>query len=74
MVVSGAGCIDRYEASLWKVIDTGCIVQIKQGNNLPPHCLEQAQQVGIAGTDYTARNASSMAEAARTSLRWPCPV
>jgi formylglycine-generating enzyme required for sulfatase activity len=53
MVPSGAGCIDRFEASLWKVIDPGCIVQIKQGINLPPHCLQQAQQVGINGVDYT---------------------
>ena len=53
MVVSGVGCIDKYEASLWKVIDPGCIVQIKQGQNLPPHCLQNAQQVGIAGVDYT---------------------
>ena len=53
MVVSGAGCIDKYEASLWRVIDPGCIVQIKQGQNLPPHCLQNAQQVGIAGIDYT---------------------
>ena len=53
MVVSGAGCIDKYEASLWRVIDPGCIIQIKQGQNLPPHCLQNAQQVGIAGVDYT---------------------
>ena len=53
MVESGPACIDRFEASLWKVTDDSCIRLIRQGRNLPPHCLAQAVQVGINGVDYT---------------------
>jgi hypothetical protein len=53
MVQSGPTCIDRFEASLWKVTDSLCIALIRQGRELPPFCLQQATQVGVAGVDYT---------------------
>jgi len=53
MVESGPTCVDRYEASLWKVVDTGCIRLIKEGRDLPPHCRVSSVQVGISGVDYT---------------------
>ncbi len=53
MVESGPTCVDRFEASLWKVTDTACIRLIKRGRELPIHCLIGAVQVGINGVDYT---------------------
>lgn len=53
MVQSGATCVDRFEASLWKVTDTICVALIRQGRELPAFCLQQATQVGINGVDYT---------------------
>lgn len=53
MVQSGPTCVDRFEASLWKVTDNFCITLIGQGRELPPHCLQQSVQVGINGVDYT---------------------
>jgi formylglycine-generating enzyme required for sulfatase activity len=53
MVQSGSTCIDRFEASLWKITDEGCKQLAKQGRPLPPPCLQGAIQVGIAGVDYT---------------------
>ena len=55
MVQSGPTCVDRYEASLWKVTSPFCVTLIKQGRELPPACLSghSATQVGINGVDYT---------------------
>jgi len=53
MVESGSTCIDRFEASLWKVTDAFCIQFIRAGRELPPPCLAFAVQVGISGVDYT---------------------
>lgn len=53
MVESGATCVDRFEASLWKVTDTACIRLIKEGRELPVHCLQGGVQIGISGVDYT---------------------
>ena len=53
MVQSGATCVDRYEASVWKVTDSTCARTIREGRELPRFCLEQAVQVGINGVDYT---------------------
>ena len=53
MVASGSTCVDRFEASLWKVTDTSCIALIRQGRDLPPHCFQGATQLGINGVDYT---------------------
>jgi formylglycine-generating enzyme required for sulfatase activity len=53
MVSSGSTCIDRYEASLWQIHDLACILLIREGKTLPPHCIEGATQVGINGVDYT---------------------
>jgi len=53
MVESGSTCIDRFEASLWKITDEGCARLVKQGRPLPPPCVQGAIQVGIAGVDYT---------------------
>ena len=53
MAESGSGCIDRYEASLWKVNNLSCIFLIKDGRQLPQHCLDTSVQVGINGVDYT---------------------
>jgi hypothetical protein len=53
MVESGSQCVDRYEASLWKVTAPRCIALIKQGQNLPAECLAGSVQVGINGVDYT---------------------
>jgi formylglycine-generating enzyme required for sulfatase activity len=52
MVQSGSTCMDRYEASVWKVTDTNCVRAIKDGRDLPRYCLEQSVQVGINGVDY----------------------
>lgn len=55
MVQSGPTCVDRYEASVWKVTNPFCVKLIKQGRELPPFCLSgvNATQVGIDGVDYT---------------------
>jgi formylglycine-generating enzyme required for sulfatase activity len=53
MVQSGSTCVDRFEASLWRITDVMCVTLIKQGRDLPPSCLAQATQVGISGVDYT---------------------
>jgi hypothetical protein len=53
MVPSGSTCVDRFEASLWKVTNPVCITLIKQSRDVPPFCLTTATQVGINGVDYT---------------------
>src|SRR5262245_35414953 len=53
MVQSGPTCVDRFEASLWKVTDVSCVMLIKHGRELPPACLQKSVQVGINGVDYT---------------------
>jgi hypothetical protein len=53
MVENGSTCIDRFEASLWKVTDINCIRLIREGRELPPPCLAASVQVGINGVDYT---------------------
>jgi hypothetical protein len=53
MVSSGSTCIDRFEASLWKIRDLSCILLIREGKKLPTHCIDEATQVGINGVDYT---------------------
>lgn len=53
MVENGSTCVDRYEASLWKVTDTTCIRFIREGRELPLFCLAASVQVGINGVDYT---------------------
>ena len=53
MVQSGPTCIDRFEASLWKVTDPVCIALARQGREWPPFCRQQSTQVGINGVDYT---------------------
>ena len=53
MVESGSTCIDKYEASLWKITDERCIKSIKDGKDPTPQCLAAAVQVGINGIDYT---------------------
>jgi hypothetical protein len=53
MVQSGSSCIDRCEASLWKVTNPACVRIIKQGVKLLPWCLRGATQVGLEGHDYT---------------------
>jgi formylglycine-generating enzyme required for sulfatase activity len=53
MVENGSTCIDRFEASVWKVTDSYCIRLIKEGRELPPPCLAASVQVGINGVDYT---------------------
>jgi formylglycine-generating enzyme required for sulfatase activity len=52
MVASGPTCVDRYEASVWRITDEACITQVKQGR-FPPPCRQGASQVAIAGIDYT---------------------
>lgn len=52
MVASGPTCVDRYEASVWRITDEACIAQVKQGR-FPPPCRHGASQVAIAGIDYT---------------------
>ena len=53
MVESGSSCVDRYEASLWKITHPACVQLIRQGRDLPIHCLQGSVQVGINGIDYT---------------------
>jgi hypothetical protein len=53
MVASGSTCIDRYEASLWKITSRRCIALVKAGLPIPPDCLAGAVQLGINGVDYT---------------------
>ena len=53
MVQSGSTCVDRFEASLWRITDERCIKLVKQGRELPPPCLQGAVQIGINGIDYT---------------------
>jgi len=50
MVESGATCVDKYEASLWKVTDQRCINALKKGKPPSPQCLALAVQVN--GTNY----------------------
>jgi formylglycine-generating enzyme required for sulfatase activity len=52
-VASGSTCIDRYEASLWRITNRRCISLIRQGAAVPPDCLAGAVQLGINGVDYT---------------------
>jgi Sulfatase-modifying factor enzyme 1 len=52
MVESGATCIDRFEASLWRFTDAPCVKLIKTGKDLPASCLAGATQLGIQGVDY----------------------
>ena len=52
-VASGSTCIDRYEASLWKITQKQCINLIKLGQPLPPQCFVGAVQLGVNGVDYT---------------------
>lgn len=53
MVQSGATCMDKYEASLWKITDRPCIRLIRQGKPLTRACMANAIQLGINGVDYT---------------------
>lgn len=53
MVQSGSSCVDRFEASLWKITTPFCVTMIKQGLKVPPRCLLGATQVGLEGFDYT---------------------
>jgi Sulfatase-modifying factor enzyme 1 len=53
MVESGSTCVDRFEASLWKITNPACVTFIKQGRILPVSCLQGGVQVGISGVDYT---------------------
>jgi len=53
MVPSGSTCVDRFEASLWKVTNPACVKVIKEGVKLPAWCLQDAIQVGVNGVDYT---------------------
>jgi formylglycine-generating enzyme required for sulfatase activity len=53
MVQSGSTCIDKFEATLWKITNQRCISLIKKGQLLPPSCLQNAVQVGQNGVDYT---------------------
>jgi hypothetical protein len=52
MVQSGSTCVDRYEASLWKITDPRCIKQIQDGKQVDLEACG-AIQVGINGVDYT---------------------
>lgn len=52
MVASGVTCMDKYEASLWKFADPTCVRLIREGIELPRHCMDNATQVGINGVDY----------------------
>ena len=53
MVPSGSTCVDRFEASLWKVTNPACVKVIKEGVKLPAWCLQDAIQVAVNGVDYT---------------------
>ena len=53
MVASGVTCIDKYEASLWKFSDPTCARLVREGIELPRHCMDGATQLGINGVDYT---------------------
>lgn len=53
MVESGSTCIDKYEASLWKITDRDCVRSIKKGKPLSRECMANAIQLGINGVDYT---------------------
>jgi hypothetical protein len=61
MVQSGPTGIDRFEASLWKVTNPSCIALIRQGRELPPFCLQQATQVGVAGSGGSGELAGAYA-------------
>lgn len=51
MVPSGSTCIDRFEASVWKIAIPRCINQLQDGKEIDlAGC--GAVQVGISGTDY----------------------
>ena len=52
-VASGSACIDRYEASLWRVTNQNCVNRIKAGSAFPPACVAVSVQLGINGVDYT---------------------
>jgi hypothetical protein len=52
MVESGSTCMDKYEASVWKITNTNCISLIKQGANLPQSCINPALQIAIDGTSF----------------------
>ena len=52
MVQSGSTCVDRYEASLWKITDERCASLVRDGKSLTATCLAGALQLGVSGTDY----------------------
>jgi formylglycine-generating enzyme required for sulfatase activity len=52
MVPSGSTCVDKFEASLWKITDSTCARFIKSGLPPPRFCLDHAVQLGINGVDY----------------------
>ena len=53
MVESGSACVDKYEASMWKIFDERCIKMVQEGKPISGPCLAGAVQVGINGIDYT---------------------
>src|SRR6266542_258439 len=52
MVQSGPTCVDKYEASMWKITNERCIKQLQDGQEVDPRACG-AIQVGIGGIDYT---------------------
>ncbi len=52
MVPSGSTCIDKYEASVWKITNARCINQLQAGKEIDLAACG-AVQVGISGIDYT---------------------
>jgi hypothetical protein len=53
MVVSGSTCMDKYEASLWRITDERCAKLLQDDKSLTPSCFADAVQLGINGVDYT---------------------
>jgi hypothetical protein len=51
MVQSGSVCVDKYEASLWKITNERCIKQIQKGKPINLDACG-AVQLGLVGTDY----------------------
>ncbi len=51
MVQSGSVCVDKYEASLWKITNERCIKLIQKGKPIDLDACG-AVQLGINGTDY----------------------
>lgn len=52
MVQSGSTCVDKYEASLWRITDEQCAKLLREDKSLTPACLAGAVQLGISGVDY----------------------